>query len=115
MQYLHIQIGLCTKGSFHESGQCNYINILNYNFSLRLLCEYFMIRIMKVLFKCCNMDNVLTLLDEGIAHLVYSTNEIHSWWMGVLCATWHKMIPKSTNLNTIGQNLNKWIDTKMFK
>jgi hypothetical protein len=36
-----------SKGSFHESGQCNYIKILNYNFSLKLLCGYFMIRIMK--------------------------------------------------------------------
>jgi hypothetical protein len=43
------------KGPFHERGQCNYIKILNYNFSLRLLCEYFMIRIMKVLLKCCSM------------------------------------------------------------
>jgi hypothetical protein len=32
MQYSHIQTSLCTKGSFHESGQCNYIKILNYNF-----------------------------------------------------------------------------------
>jgi hypothetical protein len=55
MQYLHVQIGLCTKASFHENGQCNYIKILNDNFSLRLLCGYFMIRIMKVLFKCCSM------------------------------------------------------------
>jgi hypothetical protein len=79
MQYLHIQIGLCTKGSFHESGQCNYIKILNYNFSLRLLCGYFMIKIMKY---CLNVvawsHNVLTLLNEGITHLVYSTNVIHS-------------------------------------
>jgi hypothetical protein len=55
MQYPHIQIGLCTKGSFHENGQCNYMKILNYNFSLRLLCGYFMIRIMKVLLKCSSM------------------------------------------------------------
>jgi len=27
-------------------------------------------------------QNVLTLLDEGIAHLVYNTNVIHSWSMG---------------------------------
>ncbi len=40
---------------------------------------------------------MLTLLNEGIAHLVYSTNVIHSWWMGILCVTWHKMIPKSIN------------------
>jgi hypothetical protein len=51
----HIQTGLCTKGSFHESGQCNYIKILNYNFSLMLLCMYFMIRIMKVILKCCSI------------------------------------------------------------
>jgi hypothetical protein len=25
LQYPHRQIGLCTKRSFHESGQCNYI------------------------------------------------------------------------------------------
>jgi len=43
------------KGSFHENGQWNYIKILNYIFSLRLLCEYFMIRIMKLLFKCPDM------------------------------------------------------------
>jgi len=55
LQYPHKQTNLCTKGSFHESGQCNYIKILNYIFSLRLLCEYFMIRIMKVLLKCSNM------------------------------------------------------------
>jgi hypothetical protein len=55
LQYPHRQTSLCTKGSFHENGQCNYIEILNYNFPLRLLCEYFMIRIMKVLFKCSNM------------------------------------------------------------
>ncbi len=40
---------------------------------------------------------MLTLLNEGIVHLVYSTNAMHLWWMGVLCATWYKMIPKSTN------------------
>jgi hypothetical protein len=55
LQYSHRQISLCTKGSFHENGQCNYITILNYIFSLRLLCEYFLIRIMKVLFKCSSM------------------------------------------------------------
>jgi hypothetical protein len=55
LQYLHKQTGLCIKGSLHENGQCNYINILNYIFSLRLLCEYFMIRTMKVLFKCSIM------------------------------------------------------------
>jgi hypothetical protein len=55
LQYLHRQIDLCTKGSFHETGQCNYIKILNYIFSLRLLCEYFMIKIMKVLLKCFSM------------------------------------------------------------
>jgi hypothetical protein len=38
MQYSHIQTSLCTKGSFHGNGQCNYMKILNYNFSLRLLC-----------------------------------------------------------------------------
>jgi hypothetical protein len=25
LQYLHKQTELCTKGSFHENGQCNYI------------------------------------------------------------------------------------------
>jgi hypothetical protein len=25
LQYLHRQTNLCTKGSFHENGQCNYI------------------------------------------------------------------------------------------
>jgi hypothetical protein len=25
LQYLRRQIDLCTKGSFHENGQCNYI------------------------------------------------------------------------------------------
>jgi hypothetical protein len=39
LQYPHKQTSLCTKGSFHESGQCNYIQILNYIFSLRLLCN----------------------------------------------------------------------------
>jgi len=51
MQYMHIQTSLCTKGSFHENGQCNYIKILF--FSLRLLHGDFMIRIMKVLLKYC--------------------------------------------------------------
>ncbi len=55
LQYLHRQTDLCTKGSFHENMQCNYIKILNYIFLLRLLCEYFMIRIMKVLLKCSSM------------------------------------------------------------
>jgi hypothetical protein len=32
LQYLHRQIDLCTKGSFHENGQCNYIKILCYTF-----------------------------------------------------------------------------------
>jgi hypothetical protein len=27
LQYLHRQTDLCTKGSFHENGQCNYIKI----------------------------------------------------------------------------------------
>ncbi len=54
-QYLHKQTNLCTKGSFHENGQCNYIKILNCIFSLRLLWDYFMIRIMKVLFESFNM------------------------------------------------------------
>jgi hypothetical protein len=30
---MHKQTNLCTKGSFHENGQCNYIKILNYIFS----------------------------------------------------------------------------------
>jgi len=55
MQYPHIQTSLCTKGSFHGNGQCKYMKILNYNFSLRLLCGYFMIRIMKVSLKCSSM------------------------------------------------------------
>jgi hypothetical protein len=55
LQYPHRQTNLCTKGSFHESVQCNYIKILNYIFSLRLLCEYFMIKIMKMLLKCSSM------------------------------------------------------------
>jgi hypothetical protein len=50
LQYLHKQTDLCTKGSFHENGPRNYIKILNYILLLRLLCNYFMIRIMKVLF-----------------------------------------------------------------
>ncbi len=54
LQYSHKQTSLCMKGSFHENEQCNYIKILNYIFSLRLLCEYFMIRIMRVLLKCSN-------------------------------------------------------------
>jgi hypothetical protein len=32
LQYLHRQTDLCTKGSFHENGQCNYIKILYYIF-----------------------------------------------------------------------------------
>jgi len=44
LQYPHKQISWCTKGSFHESGQCNYIKTLKHIFSLRLLCEYFMIK-----------------------------------------------------------------------
>jgi hypothetical protein len=32
LKYLHRQIGLCTKESFHENRQCNYIKILNYIF-----------------------------------------------------------------------------------
>jgi len=55
LQYSHRQTDLCTKGSFHEKEQYNYFKILNYIFSLRLLCEYFMIRIMKVLFRCFGM------------------------------------------------------------
>jgi hypothetical protein len=55
VRYMHRQIDLCTKGSFDENGQCNYIKILNYMFSLRLLCEYFMIKILKVLLKCSSM------------------------------------------------------------
>jgi hypothetical protein len=55
MQYLHIQTSLYTKRSFHERGQCNYIKMLNYNFSLRLLWGDFMINIMKVLLKCYSM------------------------------------------------------------
>jgi hypothetical protein len=35
VQYLCKQISLCTKGSFHESGQYNYIKVLKYIFSLR--------------------------------------------------------------------------------
>jgi hypothetical protein len=57
----------------HENGECDYIKILNYIFSLRLLSEYFMIRIMKVLLKYSSMAiKCATLLDEGIVHLVYS-------------------------------------------
>jgi hypothetical protein len=37
LQYLHRQTNLCTKGSFHENGRCNYIKILNYIFSLRFV------------------------------------------------------------------------------
>jgi hypothetical protein len=33
--------------------------------------------------------------------------------MQYMCATWHNMIPKSTNFKITGQNENKWIDTKM--
>jgi hypothetical protein len=64
-----------------------------------------MMKIMKVLLKCSNMaTECANILNEGITHLVYSTNVIHSWWMGILCATWHKMIPKPTNPRIKGQN-----------
>jgi hypothetical protein len=49
LQYLYKQTGLCTQGSFHEGMQYNHIKVLKYIFSLRLLCGYFMIKIMKVL------------------------------------------------------------------
>ncbi len=41
LQYLHKQTGLCTKGSFHENGQCNYIKILNHNFFLKVIVRVF--------------------------------------------------------------------------
>jgi hypothetical protein len=40
---------------------------------------------------------ILTLLDEAIAHLVYGKCNSFMVDGGVLCATWHKMISKSTN------------------
>jgi hypothetical protein len=49
LQYLHRQIDLCTKGSFHEGKQYNRIKVLKYIFLLMLLCRCFMIRIMRVL------------------------------------------------------------------
>jgi hypothetical protein len=42
-------------------------------------------------------------------------NVIHSLWMGILCATWHKMIPNFTNPKIRFQIFFKWIDIKMFK
>jgi len=41
LQYPHIQTSLYTKGSFHESGQCYYIKILNYNFFLKVIVWVF--------------------------------------------------------------------------
>jgi hypothetical protein len=31
-KYMHMQTDLCTKVSFHENGQCNYVKILYYIF-----------------------------------------------------------------------------------
>jgi hypothetical protein len=109
LYYPHKQTGLCTKWSFHEIGQCNYIKILNYIISLRLLCEYFMIKIMKLLFKCYRMAiECANPIKWGYCSFGYSINVIHLWWMGVLCVTWHKIIPKSTNPKIKSQNyLNK--------
>jgi hypothetical protein len=39
--YLHRQIGLCTNGSFHESGQCNYIKNIKLKFFLRVIAWVF--------------------------------------------------------------------------
>jgi hypothetical protein len=43
------------RGPFMKVGNVIVYKILNYNFSLRLLNGYFMIRIMKVLLKCSKM------------------------------------------------------------
>jgi hypothetical protein len=48
LHYPHRQTGLSPKGPFMKMGNELY-KIINYIFSLRLLCKYFMIRIMKVL------------------------------------------------------------------
>ncbi len=46
---------------------------------------------------------MLTLLDEAIAHLVYG--KCNPFMMvGVLCATWHKVIPQFTNPKIRFQN-----------
>ncbi len=67
-------------------------------FFFKVIVRYFMIRIWRYCLKALAWPkDVLTLLNEGIAHLVYSTNVIHPWWMQVLCVTWHKMISKSIN------------------
>jgi hypothetical protein len=48
---------------------------------------------------------MLTLLAETIAHLVYG--KCNPFMMvGVLCATWHKVIPKFTNPKIRFQNTN---------
>jgi hypothetical protein len=43
------------RGLFLKIRQCNCIKILNEIFLLRLLCQYLMMRIMKVLFKGFSM------------------------------------------------------------
>jgi hypothetical protein len=48
---------------------------------------------------------MLTLLDEVIAHLVYG--KCNPFVMaGILCAIWHKLIPKFTNFKIRFQNTN---------
>ncbi len=41
LQYLHRQIGLWTKGSFHESGQCNCIQNIKLQFFLKVIERVF--------------------------------------------------------------------------
>jgi hypothetical protein len=41
LQYLHRQTSLCTKGSFHESGQCNYIKNIKLQFFLKVIAQVF--------------------------------------------------------------------------
>jgi hypothetical protein len=58
LKHPHKETHLCGKWSFNENGQCNYKKISNYIFSLRLLCECFMVKDnvkVKVLFKCSSM------------------------------------------------------------
>jgi hypothetical protein len=41
MQYLHIQTSLCTKGSSHESGQCNLYKNIKLQFFLKVIVGVF--------------------------------------------------------------------------
>jgi hypothetical protein len=41
LQYPHKQTSLCTKGSFHESGQCDYTKNIKLSFSFKVIVWVF--------------------------------------------------------------------------